>query len=69
MIDNYQWKDKYLVAKPNSQTTILNLFVEVELSYRLKLCRLESIFMITILQKYAVNGYKTYILHPMYGSY
>ena len=69
MMDNYQWKDKYLVAKLNSQTTILNVFVEVEFSYRLKLCRLDSIVMITIPQKYTVNLYKTYILHPMYGSY
>ena len=69
MIDNYQWKDKYLVAKLNSQTIVLNVFVEVELSYRLKLCRLEPIVMITIPRKYAVNLYKTDILHPMYGSY
>ena len=42
------------------QTTILNLFVEEEWSYRWKLW----IFMLTILRKYTVNLYKTYILHP-----
>ena len=45
--------------------TILNIYVEVELLYRWKLCRLDSIFMLTIFQNYAVNFYKSYILHPI----
>ena len=43
MIENYQQNEKELVAKLNVLTTILNIFMEAELSYRLKLCSLDSI--------------------------
>ena len=56
-----------MVAKLNAKTTILNLFMGAELSYRMKIYRLESIFILKILRKYSVNLYKTYILHTMYG--
>ena len=50
-----------MVAKLNPQTTIINIFMGAESSYRLNLCKLDSIVMLTILQNYAVNLYKTYI--------
>ena len=64
MIYIYKRKYKELVSKKHTQTTILKLFVEEECSYRWELCRLESIVMLTILQKYIVKLYNRYILHP-----
>ena len=63
MIDKYQRKDKNLIAKLKSATYHTKSFRGGGKVTDL-ICKGDKIVLPTILQKYAVNWYHTYLLHP-----